>query len=153
MSAFVDREYRSLLDRYVSRPQTTFYQRRGKRLLDLALTIPALILLAPLLLLVAGLVRMRLGSPVLFRQRRAGRYGHPFTILKFRTMTEERDATGRRLPDSQRLTRLGRLLRATSIDELPELFNVSISRFCLSPFGKCCAAPMSTSIPRRCFAV
>lgn len=96
----------------------------GKRLLDLALTIPALILLAPLFVLLALLVRLRLGSPVLFRQQRPGLCGQPFTLFKFRTMTDARDAQGHLLPDANRLTRFGRFLRSTSLDELPELFNV-----------------------------
>ena len=100
------------------------YQRFGKRVLDLALTLPALLLLWPLLLLLAWLVRRRLGAPVLFRQQRPGRDGQPFTILKFRTMTDARDAQGHLLPDADRLPPFGQRLRATSLDELPELFNV-----------------------------
>lgn len=84
----------------------------------------ALLLLAPLLLLVALLVRWRLGAPVLFRQQRPGFGGRPFKLLKFRTMTSQRDASGALLPDAQRLTPLGRWLRSTSIDELPELINI-----------------------------
>lgn len=101
-----------------------FYACCGKRLLDLALAGPALVALSPLLALLAVLVRLRLGSPVLFRQERPGLHSQSFTILKFRTMTDERDADGRLLPDSCRLTPLGRFLRRTSIDELPELYNV-----------------------------
>jgi lipopolysaccharide/colanic/teichoic acid biosynthesis glycosyltransferase len=100
------------------------YRRAGKRLFDLALTLPALAVLAPLLLLLAGLVRVKLGSPILFRQRRPGAGGRAFTIRKFRTMTDARDQAGRLLPDAERLTRFGRFLRATSLDELPELFTV-----------------------------
>ncbi len=100
------------------------YRYFGKRLLDLVLVIPALILLAPVLACVALLVRLRLGSPVLFRQERPGIHGKPFTIMKFRTMTDARDDAGKLLPDDQRLTRFGRWLRSTSLDELPELFNV-----------------------------
>jgi sugar transferase EpsL len=102
----------------------TMYRMFGKRLLDLALTIPALILFAPLLALLALLVRLKLGSPVLFRQQRPGLHGQPFTILKFRTMTNDRDDQGNLLPDAERLTPFGRFLRNTSLDELPELFNV-----------------------------
>ena len=102
----------------------TFYRTAGKRLFDLAAASAALVFLAPMLAVVALLVRWRLGPPVLFRQQRAGLHGRPFTIYKFRTMTDERDASGKRLPDSRRLTRLGRFLRSTSLDELPELFNV-----------------------------
>jgi lipopolysaccharide/colanic/teichoic acid biosynthesis glycosyltransferase len=104
--------------------QTTFYRRCGKRLLDLALTIPAVVLLAPVLMLVAVLVRWRLGSPVLFRQQRGGWHGQPFDVIKFRTMTERRDAAGNLRPDDERLTRLGRFLRGSSLDELAQVFNV-----------------------------
>jgi len=96
----------------------------GKRLIDLALSVSALILLSPGLLLLAGLVGLQLGSPVLFRQPRPGQRGQSFTLLKFRTMREARDARGNVLPDAERLTGLGRFLRSTSLDELPELFNV-----------------------------
>jgi len=95
-----------------------------KRLFDLALASLALVLLLPLFLLLAVLVWLFLGSPILFHQRRPGLHGKPFTIYKFRTMTGERDADGNLLPDSQRLTPFGRFLRSTSLDELPELFNV-----------------------------
>lgn len=97
---------------------------RSKRGLDLCLAVPGLILLSPLLLILALLVRIFLGAPVLFRQTRPGYLGKPFTLLKFRTMNEARDEQGNLLPDEQRLTRLGRFLRATSLDELPELINV-----------------------------
>ena len=100
------------------------YRRHGKRILDLALTLPALLFLAPAMGLIALAVRLRLGAPVLFRQRRPGLHGEPFTLLKFRTMTGARDAAGNLLPDAERLTSLGRFLRATSLDELPELLNV-----------------------------
>ena len=101
-----------------------WYRYCGKRVLDLALTLPVLIILSPLLALIALLVRVRLGSPVLFRQQRPGLHGRPFTILKFRTMTDARDANGQLLPDAERLTPLGAWLRRTSLDELPELINV-----------------------------
>jgi lipopolysaccharide/colanic/teichoic acid biosynthesis glycosyltransferase len=100
------------------------YKLAGKRLLDLLLGIPALMALAPLMALVALLVRIKLGAPVLFRQQRPGLDGRPFTMLKFRTMTDARDASGSLLPDAQRLTTFGRFLRSTSLDELPELLNV-----------------------------
>jgi len=103
---------------------TLMYDPTGKRLLDLAVAIPGLIGLSPLMLVVAALVRARMGSPVLFRQARPGLHGRPFTMLKFRTMLDLRDADGQPLPDAQRLTSLGRILRATSLDELPELVNV-----------------------------
>lgn len=95
-----------------------------KRLFDIFVGLGALVLLAPLLAAVALLVRFRLGSPVLFRQPRPGLHGRIFGLIKFRTMTNARDAAGRLLPDAQRLTRFGRWLRATSLDELPELWNV-----------------------------
>jgi len=97
---------------------------RAKRLFDLALTIPALILLAPVMLIVAVAVALRLGRPVLFRQTRAGLHGQPFVLYKFRTMRDARDAADQPLPDDARLTPLGHRLRATSLDELPELVNV-----------------------------
>ena len=84
----------------------------------------AMVLLSPLLLVVAVLVRWRLGAPVLFRQQRPGYAERPFELLKFRTMTNQRDASGALLPDAQRITAFGRWLRATSIDELPELINI-----------------------------
>jgi len=95
-----------------------------KRSFDLLVTIPALLLLAPVLALVALLVRLKLGAPVLFRQQRPGLHGHPFTLYKFRTMTGARDAEGNLLPDAERLTSFGRFMRSSSLDELPELFNV-----------------------------
>jgi sugar transferase EpsL len=102
----------------------TFYRRRGKRLLDLALTLPAAAALLPLGLALAAAVRLALGTPVLFRQRRPGLGARPFELLKLRTMTDARDESGEPLPDAERLTRFGRLLRRTSLDELPELVNV-----------------------------
>jgi len=96
----------------------------SKRLLDLTLASLMLILLLPLMLFVALLVRIFLGKPVLFRQQRPGYQGRPFFLYKFRTMTEARGPDGNLLPDAERLTPLGRFLRATSLDELPELFNV-----------------------------
>ncbi len=95
-----------------------------KRFFDLVLTVPALILLAPVLAVVAVLVRWKLGSPVLFRQLRPGHHGQPFVLLKFRTMRDARDDKGVLLPDHERLTPFGRFLRSTSLDELPELINV-----------------------------
>ena len=96
----------------------------SKRLFDLGLTIPGLLLVSPLLLLLAGVVRLVEGRPVLFRQPRPGQGGKIFTVYKFRTMRSAVDARGLPLPDEKRLSPLGRLLRATSLDELPELFNV-----------------------------
>ena len=95
-----------------------------KRAFDLGASLLALILLSPLLGLLALLVRLKLGSPVLFRQQRPGLHGKPFTVYKFRAMTDPLDVQGNLLPDSQRLTPLGRFLRSASLDELPELFNV-----------------------------
>lgn len=95
-----------------------------KRLFDLMLTLPVLVLISPVLLGVTIAVAVFLGQPVLFRQTRPGAGGHPFRMMKFRTMTDERDELGQLLPDENRLTRFGRFLRATSLDELPELFNV-----------------------------
>ena len=100
---------------------TTFYRRHGKRLLDLALTVPALILLAPVMSVVALAVWLTTGRPVLFCQVRPGLHAQPFTMVKFRTMSDDTDADGDLLPDAHRLTRLGRFLRRTSLDELPEL--------------------------------
>lgn len=96
----------------------------GKRLFDLTVGGAAVLLLSPLLLAIALAVRLRLGAPVLFRQIRPGLHGRPFTLYKFRTMTDARDPSGRLAPDAERLTAFGRLLRATSLDELPELLNV-----------------------------
>jgi sugar transferase EpsL len=102
----------------------TFYRRYGKRLLDIVVSAAALVALMPLLLLLALLVRCFLGFPILFRQQRSGIGKKVFTILKFRTMTDAKDATGVPLSDTQRLTRFGRFLRSTSLDELPELLNI-----------------------------
>jgi lipopolysaccharide/colanic/teichoic acid biosynthesis glycosyltransferase len=95
-----------------------------KRVFDIVAASIALVLLSPLLAVVALLVRVRMGTPVLFRQQRPGRGGRPFVMTKFRTMTDRRDADGALLPDEDRLTALGRWLRRTSVDELPELLNV-----------------------------
>ncbi len=103
----------------------------SKRLFDLGLTIPGLLLLAPVLLVIAILVRIFHGKPILFRQLRPGYRGEPFYVYKFRTMTEERDEVGDMLADTHRLTRLGRFLRMSSLDELPELFQVLSGRMSL----------------------
>ena len=95
-----------------------------KRVFDLIITIPALIVLSLFLIILATLVAFLLGSPILFRQKRPGWRGKPFWLLKFRTMTNARDAEENRLPDAARLPRFGRFLRATSLDEIPELLNV-----------------------------
>ena len=100
------------------------YRELGKRLFDLLLTIPALSLLTPVLLLAYALVRWNLGDPAFFKQQRPGMDGAPFLLYKFRTMKDDKDSGGNLLPDDRRLTRLGKFLRSTSIDELPELWNV-----------------------------
>ena len=100
------------------------YQYFGKRLFDLIVAGTALIVLAPLLALLALLVRAGMGAPVLFRQDRPGLHGVPFTLYKFRTMRDTRDAHGNLLDDDARLTPIGRFLRSTSLDELPELVNI-----------------------------
>ena len=100
------------------------YRRIGKRSLDILLSALGLALLSPLLTVVAVFVRHQLGAPALFRQLRPGRRGQPFTLYKFRTMTDARDAQGALLPDAERLTPFGRRLRNASLDELPELLNV-----------------------------
>ena len=100
------------------------YQRFVKRGLDVFLSLLAIVLLSPLMLVVAVFVKVKLGSPVLFRQKRPGRGEKIFEMMKFRSMTDQRDESGNLLPDEVRLTRFGRLLRSTSLDELPELFNI-----------------------------
>jgi sugar transferase EpsL len=95
-----------------------------KRVIDVIGASAALVLLSPILAVIAILVRVRMGPPVLFRQQRPGRGGRPFEMTKFRTMTDRRGPDGALLPDAERLTHLGRFLRRTSIDELPELLNV-----------------------------
>ncbi len=98
--------------------------RISKRILDLVITFPGLILLSPVLLVIAVLVRLNFGSPILFSQKRPGLGGKPFWVYKFRSMTNERDDQDQLLPDGQRITHLGRFLRSTSLDELPEMINV-----------------------------
>lgn len=100
------------------------YRRFIKRPMDFILSLIAIIFLCPVFIIVSILVRVRLGSPVVFRQQRPGLNEKVFTMYKFRSMTDERDEYGELLPDSIRLTRFGRLLRSTSLDELPELFNI-----------------------------
>ena len=101
--------------------RNSFYNRFLKRFFDIVLSFFALVLLSPLL---AVLVRTKLGSPVLFTQDRPGKDGKIFRLYKFRTMTDERDEHGELLPDDVRLTRFGQMLRSTSLDELPEAFNI-----------------------------
>ncbi|MBK9738934.1 MAG: sugar transferase [Actinobacteria bacterium] len=101
-----------------------FYGRVVKRVLDVLLAMVGLVVLSPLLLVLAILVRQRLGSPVLFRQERPGLNGETFMLPKFRSMTSERSTAGDLLPDAERLTSFGRFLRSTSLDELPELWSI-----------------------------
>lgn len=95
-----------------------------KRIIDVIAGIVGLVILSPVIVILAIFVRVKLGSPVLFRQQRPGLEGRPFWLFKFRTMTDQRDAAGHLLPDDQRLPAFGRFLRSASLDELPELFNV-----------------------------
>ena len=100
------------------------YRKCIKRCLDFLLSLCGIIVLGPVLVVLAVLVRVKLGSPVLFHQERPGRHEKIFKLYKFRSMTDEKDAEGNLLPDEVRLTKFGRLLRSTSLDELPELFNI-----------------------------
>ena len=100
------------------------YERFFKRPMDFILSAFAIILFSPILLTVSYFVRIKLGSPILFKQERPGLNEKIFTMYKFRTMTEEKDENGQLLPDNIRLTKFGRMLRSTSLDELPELFNI-----------------------------
>src|SRR5699024_219253 len=102
----------------------SFYTKYIKRFLDILISLALIIVLSPVLIIVAILVRTKLGSPILFRQQRPGMNEKVFEMMKFRSMTDERDAEGNLLPDDVRLTSFGRALRATSLDELPELFNI-----------------------------
>jgi lipopolysaccharide/colanic/teichoic acid biosynthesis glycosyltransferase len=102
----------------------TLYRRIGKRALDLGLTVPSMVMVVPIGVVIGALLRLKLGTPILFRQLRPGRDGRLFELVKFRTMTEARDPDGAWLPDAQRITPFGSWLRATSLDELPTLWNV-----------------------------
>ena len=102
----------------------TFYQKYGKRFLDIIISLFAIIILSPLLLVLYMMVRAKLGSPAIFTQERPGKDEKIFKMYKFRSMTDDRDENGNLLPDDQRLTSFGRKLRASSLDELPELFNI-----------------------------
>lgn len=106
------------------REKQGFYEKYIKRPQDFLLSSLALLLLSPVMIVTAIVVRKKLGSPVLFRQERPGRDGKIFSMYKFRSMTDERDEQGNHLPDEVRLNTFGRKLRATSLDELPELFNI-----------------------------
>jgi sugar transferase EpsL len=96
----------------------------SKRIFDLLVTIPGLVITLPLMLIISLLVWIFLGTPILFRQKRPGYKGHPFVTLKFRTMTERKGADGTLLPDAERLTPFGKFLRSTSLDDLPQLWNI-----------------------------
>lgn len=100
------------------------YENYLKRLFDFILSLLAIIVLSPILLVIAVLVRVELGSPIIFLQDRPGKEGKKFKLMKFRSMTDKRDVNGKLLPDDVRLTRFGKLLRSTSLDELPELINI-----------------------------
>jgi lipopolysaccharide/colanic/teichoic acid biosynthesis glycosyltransferase len=116
--------YARLLDESRTITRRSWYRRGGKRAFDVVAATFAGLLLLPLASALAVVIRMRLGSPVLFRQQRPGRGGRPFVLLKFRTMTDRRGDDGGLLSDAQRLTPLGRFLRAFSLDEIPQLWNV-----------------------------
>ena len=105
-------------------PKSGIYRRFFKRPMDFFLSLTALIILSPVLVIIGLLVRIKLGSPVIFKQERPGLNEKIFTMYKFRSMTDEKDENGKLLPNKKRLTKFGKLLRATSLDELPELFNV-----------------------------
>ena len=100
------------------------YEKCFKRFLDFILSLVAIICLSPVMLVTAILVRVKLGSPIIFKQERPGKNEKIFAMYKFRTMTDEKDAVGNLLPDEIRLTKFGKILRSTSLDELPELFNI-----------------------------
>jgi lipopolysaccharide/colanic/teichoic acid biosynthesis glycosyltransferase len=100
------------------------YRKYFKRLMDFVLSLIAIIVLSPVMFIIAVLVKINLGSPVIFKQKRPGLNEKIFTLYKFRTMTDERNENGEFLPDSTRLTKFGKFLRSTSLDELPELFNI-----------------------------
>ncbi len=100
------------------------YEKYNKRILDFILSFLAVVILSPVMVIVALLVRLKLGSPVLFKQARPGKDEKIFHMYKFRSMTDDRDENGQLLPDEVRLTSFGKLLRSTSLDELPELFNI-----------------------------
>ena len=102
----------------------SIYEKYIKRAIDVALSFLAIIVLSPVMFIVAILVRIKLGTPVIFKQERPGLHGNIFTLYKFRTMTDAKDQNGRLFPDEDRMTDFGRRLRAASLDELPELFNI-----------------------------
>ena len=100
------------------------YAKYIKIMLDFILSLIALIVLSPLMLIIGLLVRIKLGKPIIFKQKRPGKNEKIFTLYKFRTMTDEKDQNGNLLPDAERLTKFGKTLRSTSLDELPELWNI-----------------------------
>lgn len=100
------------------------YEKCIKRIVDFCCSFLAIVILSPIMLITAILVRFKLGSPVIFKQERPGRNEKIFTLYKFRTMTDAKDKNGELLPDEVRLTKFGRMLRSTSLDEIPELFNI-----------------------------
>lgn len=107
-----------------ARDVDTMYRRFFKRPMDFLMSLCALIVFSPVLLIIALLVRLKLGSPIIFKQKRPGKNERIFTLYKFRTMTDARDENGELFSDGVRLTKFGRMLRSTSLDELPELFNI-----------------------------
>ena len=113
---------------YVKKKQG-IYERCFKRILDCTLSLVAVIMLSPIMLIIAIFVRIKLGSPVIFKQERPGLNEKIFTMYKFRTMTDWKDKDGKLLPDNVRLTKFGAVLRKTSLDELPELFNIIKRRY------------------------
>ncbi len=100
------------------------YKKFFKRFLDIVISLLGLIILSPVILVVAILVRIKLGAPVIFKQERPGKDGEIFELYKFRSMSDKKDENGKLLPDSERLTKFGKILRATSLDEIPELVNI-----------------------------
>lgn len=120
----METEIRPSLNIRLQQPAKGLYRRYIKRPMDFVLSLIALIILLPLLMIIALLVRIKIGSPVLFKQKRPGLNERIFTMYKFRTMTDDKDENGKLLPDEIRLTRFGNFLRSTSLDELPELFNI-----------------------------
>lgn len=109
---------------YIFSSPESFYTTWGKRLLDIVLSLLAIIVLSPLIALIAILVKVKLGSPIIFKQERPGLNEKVFVLCKFRTMNDLKDENNQLLPDSMRLTKFGRWLRSTSLDELPELYNI-----------------------------
>lgn len=108
-----------------------FYERFVKAPQDMLIAFAALLLLSPVMLVTAVLIRIKLGAPVIFKQERAGRYGKPFYMYKFRSMSNERDENGNLLPDDKRLGKFGKTLRSLSLDELPSLLNVLFAQVSL----------------------